>query len=281
MIIIRYLIILIALVLLTRFTFADTRIHLTPTNHVVLDEEFNFKTTKEVTTKFVKLINENQSSSSIIQKIPTLYLVIISNGGMVEPGLLMIDALNALPAKIHTIIIKGMSMGFITPQFLGKRYILPHGVLMTHKMRGGFPGLEMPGQMDSRYDFWLRRIFDINQHIVSRTKGILTIENYNELMENEYWCEGKNCIDMGFADEIVQLTCASELYSEVLSDAGFDFFGSKISVVTSKNRCPMVTSSQTVAVTIDGQPYDFKDIRINTFLKMIEESKNGIFKISK
>jgi len=281
MITLRHVIVLVAMLFLSIYVFADTKVHLTPTNHVVMEGDFTPELTQEITLKFVRLIEQNRNMLTLTQKVPTLYLVIISNGGYVEPGLLMIDSLNALPAKIHTITLKGMSMGFITPQLLGKRYILPHGVLMTHKMKSGFSGLEIPGQLDSRYQFWLKRIFDINTHIISRTNGKHTVESYEALMENEYWCEGKNCVDMGFADDIVQLTCSIELYQPAISDQTYNFFGSNVTVKRTKYLCPMVSGGQTVGVNVDGQPYDFKDVRINNFLKLIEESQNAVLKINK
>jgi len=79
-----------------------------------------------------------------------LYLYIDSPGGEIVSGTQMIEGIKGLSREVITITQFSASMAFITVQSLGKRLIMPSGVLMSHRAKGGVEG-QIPGEMDTRY----------------------------------------------------------------------------------------------------------------------------------
>jgi hypothetical protein len=156
-------------------------------------------------------------------------------------------------------------MGFITVQHLGKRFIMPHGTLMTHKASGGFQG-EFPGQLDSRYEYYLRRINTMEKQIVKRTNGKHTLESYRNLMENEYWCDGQDCVNQGFADAVAYVKCDSELMIKGIYTKTFSFFGRKFKVNIEKNNCPLTPHGEVINALIDGEEYNWDNKQINKII---------------
>ena len=173
-------------------------------NHLLLDQPFNSNSVAEI---MVEALNKDLK---LDEGIP-LYLILYSPGGSIAAGRRLYSFLNSLGRPIHTITLFGASMGFHTAQAInGTRYILDDGTMMTHKASGGFQG-EFPGQLDSRYQWILKVINKMNMGVVRRTNGKHTLQSYNILHENEYWCDGSDCIEQGFADEIAVIKCGKSL----------------------------------------------------------------------
>lgn len=247
------------------FACASETITLNKKNTVRLSGAFDSYSTANVIAKVNELVHDKgllETEKKII------YLVMDSPGGYIVPGLNMIDALNALKdkAEIRTIVLFGASMGFITTQMLGRRYVTEHGVLMSHKAAGGFQG-EFPGQLDSRKNFWYKRIDSIDKAVVKRTNGIHTLDSYHALMENEYWCEGKDCVEQGFADDIANVVCDNSLKGTEEVNVVFSVFGLKVKTKVTRCSCPIVTGYIKKETTIDGKPYDYTDSTINTIIE--------------
>jgi len=248
---------------------------LTSKNTVILSSSFNSASTSRVVTEMTNLVNNPINSLFNVPQTPKrdFYLVLISPCGGLNSGLIMLDALNSLGVNIHVIVFEAASMGFITTQYLGNRYILRHGTLMSHKMRGGMPALEFPGQMDSRYNYWKRRSEIINEQVVKRTEGKQTMKSYDELIENEYWCQGQDCVDAGFADEIVGVVCDISLQVKKIQESSYSFFGSSVKVKSSVSACPLTSGKHIMQVKVDGQIYDYSDTRLNNFINSVTKEK--------
>ncbi len=202
--------------------------------------------------------NLSQSAKELDAKMPAkdpLYLVINSGGGSIEAGIELIENLNRLNRPVHTISIFSASMGFQTANGVnGQRLVQREGTLMSHKARGYFYG-EFPGQLDSRYSHYLRRVQNLDKQVVARTNGKHTMESYAKLIENEYWCDGQDCVDQGLADAVVEASCDTSMSGtkEVLWDR-FIYFGHVIEIVDTYSECPLITYELSYQIYIDGEP---------------------------
>lgn len=211
-------------------SFASTQITLTESNHVYLNQPFSESSVANLMTD---ILDKHHS----LEKGKPIYLVLYSPGGSIMAGRKLITFVNSLDREVHTISLFSASMAFHTVQNLGNRYIIDSGTLMTHKARGGFQG-EFPGQLEARY-YWIMSIIDkMNNTVVKRTKGSHTLKSYLDLHENEYWCDGQNCVEQGFVDDIAVVKCDSTLRGTV-DRIVQTFFGS---FVAKFSKCPLITA---------------------------------------
>jgi hypothetical protein len=95
----------------------------------------------------------------------------------------------------------------------------------------------------------------LDQIAANRTGGKFTIKSYQNLIENEYWCDGGDCIKNGFADYIANVSCDSSLNGKhnKLYDR-FLYMGHVIEIVDAMADCPMITAALSWNVLIDGEP---------------------------
>lgn len=216
-------------------------------NMIFLEEPFYFRSTSN-------LVQKAKEMDTRLPKGHPLYLVLDTPGGLISAGLNLIDTLKTLNRPVHTVTLFAASMGFQTVQGLGDRLILPFGTLMAHKARGGFFG-EFPGQLDSRYSWYLKRMLALDEITVARTKGKHTLESYRNLYENEYWCDGQDCVDQGFADRVITARCDESLNGtrEQLWDRFF-YQGRKIEIIDTKSNCPLILGFLDYKILVDGTP---------------------------
>lgn len=235
--------------LLTTNLFAeDVKVLLTVDNTISLNDSFYGESVANLTLKAKELDDRIKSNDPI-------YLVINSPGGSIEDGLELIQNLSSLRWPIKTITLFAASMGFQTVQGLGERLITKNGTLMSHKAKGGFFG-EFPGQLDSRYSYYLKRVAEMEKVAVARTKGKHTLKSYRNLIENEFWCSGKDCIKGGFADRIVsEAVCDKSLSGTI--DKVYDRFlfnGKVVEILVTMDVCPLNTNMLKYNVYVDGKP---------------------------
>lgn len=206
-------------------------------NGVVTD-----KTTEPAKREIFDLVNQE----NFVEQKKEVYLILNTPGGDVSSGLDLIEFLTALPVQIPTITIFAASMGFQFAENLGTRYILESGVLMAHKMSGGTDGeiSKHNGQLENRLRLWEDRQERMDQICADRAK--MSVVDFQKLIENEFWCEGKACIDKGFADEVVKVTCGKTLVGAEEKTVTISFMGMSFKVSAKFPNCPMLL------------PYDIK-----------------------
>jgi len=221
--------IITTLMLFASLSFANALV-LNDTDTVSLRDAFS-------NSSVAKVINQLQTVSSNLPEHSEVNLYINSPGGSIIAGNELIKFVNSLGRKVNVICDFCASMGFQTFQGIrGTRYITQFGVLMSHKASGGFSG-EFPGQVNNRLDFWLRRLEKMDKIVVAKTKGKHTLQSYQALYENEYWCTDTDCIEQGFADKVVDVKCGKSMngtQSEVINT----FFGN---YEIHMSKCPLVS----------------------------------------
>jgi len=231
------------------------------TNTVYFGEDFN-------SVSVSKLMNRIQA----LPMVEDIYLLIDSPGGSVEAGLLLRDFIKGLPVKVHTITMFGASMGFITVQMLDNRYIMESGYLMSHLARGGFRG-EIPNQLDSRYNFYLKRLEYIDKQVVKRTNGKYTLDEYRKLINDEYWCNSYDCVADGFADEVVNVTCGSSMVGTKVEDKKVTFMGMEFEVKITTSRCPLIGVLDLQVKSEDSEFENINNVNPEIRNRILEEVK--------
>jgi ATP-dependent protease ClpP protease subunit len=236
------LMILTILMLLSTLSFGQQRIELNETNSVVLREDFN-------SLSIGKLIGDLAALDSDAPSEDPIYVVLITPGGYIVDGLTLYTVTAGMNRPVHTITIFAASMGFQTVQNLGKRYIVPYGILMSHKAAGGFQG-EFGGktsQVDSRYKLWLSIINQLDKKTVERTNGKKTLEQYQAEYDNELWMLGSQAVEGGYADELVLAACSAELsrQSETIEIAA-----SFLKVKAEVSKCPLDTTVRKAKIEV-------------------------------
>lgn len=236
---------LFLLLALPSLLFAAEIVTLTEKNYVLFDDVFSSSYVSERMIDFMSKLKTPTYVEAIKNKIkkPIVYIILNSPGGEIESGLEFIQFLNSYSeVEIKTITLTAISMGFHTVQGIsGERLILPFGTLMTHSAKGGFGTVEFgqPGsQMDNRYGYWLRRLYKLDENIVKRSNRLTMLE-YRDLMENEYWCEGQDCVDKGLADRVVNVKCSQELKGFKQKQLTLNFMGTEFKIDYKKPNCPL------------------------------------------
>lgn len=231
---------------LSTMAWSQDALVLTKDNSVSMNKIFSPESVANITQQVRELDSRTESKDPII-------LVLNSPGGSIDPGLELIENLSNLKRPVTTLNIFSASMGFHTTQGLGERLITQNGTLMSHKARGAFSG-EFPGQLDSRYNYYLKRIARLDEQATRRTKGKYSVESYRALIENEYWCDGYDCVVQGFADRVVRPSCDKSLdgsHTETVDQ--FMFMGIAVQINAEYDNCPLNTNALKYEVSMNGK----------------------------
>lgn len=139
-----------------------------------------------------------------------IYLVLNTPGGSVFAGIELMNYVNQLRRPVHVVANFAASMGFHILQNSPVRYVTPFGIIMSHRVSGGFQG-ELPGEVTSRIGHILQVVDKMDEKVVDRTSGKWSKKEYQKLIADEYWATGSNAIKDGFADEIATIKCDKSL----------------------------------------------------------------------
>jgi len=131
-----------------------------------------------------------------------LFLLIDSPGGSVMAGAMILSAMEASPALVHTVCM-GLcaSMAFVIHQYGHSRLALNRAILMAHPAAGGVEGTL--GQMSARLSTITRYVDKMDAHIAKRAK--ISFEDFKALTVSEFWIDSEDALEKHFLDKIVDI----------------------------------------------------------------------------
>jgi ATP-dependent Clp protease protease subunit len=129
-------------------------------------------------------------------------MYINSPGGIVTSGLAIYDTMQYIRPDVQTLCIgQAASMGslLLCGGAKGKRFALPHSRIMVHQPLGGFQGQATDIEIHAKEILDTRR--RLNEIYVHHTgQDISVIE---EALERDRFLSGKDAVDFGLIDEVV------------------------------------------------------------------------------
>lgn len=211
-------------------------IELTEDNIVVIRNEINDRT---VTKAQLDLITQVAKRGS---KTYTIYLVLDTPGGSIDAGLNFIEFAKTVK-NLETVTLFAASMGSAIVEALpGKRNIIETGILMFHRAYGGVEGQFEDGELESRLNFYKGMVRAMESTNSSRMS--MSLDAYKAKVKDELWISGINSVKDKAADEIVSLTCSSELLKSSSIET-FLIMG-MFEVDVKFNGCPLIKMGQVV-----------------------------------
>lgn len=183
-----------------------------------------------------------------------IYLVLDTPGGDVISGRLLIDTIDGLPNKVHTVTMFAASMGFhIAQSAPGTRYIIPSGTLMSHRARGGLSG-EMPGSFNTR-SAWILDVLN-TMDITAARRMTMKADAYKEMIRDEYWTNGDRAVSEKAADKVVNIRCNKDLSGTTKGLMQTIFGGVQVTF----SKCPLIAAPLSVVST--GDPSDRANVEL-------------------
>jgi len=220
-------VILLCLTLFALPVFAkQTKIVLTSSNMVSInyqiDEEATSKAGFEIFTKC--LANPGKD----------IFLVLYTPGGSVTAGMNFIDFVKSLDCKVNTITIFAASMGYQIVENFHKRYMIPSGILMSH--RASLSGLsgQIPGELESRMNFYKDFLGQLDESAAERV-GI-TVAEYQKKVYDELWMPSRTAVRTNHADEIANVSCDKSLAGSDVVEIKVLFWSFKVELA----KCPLI-----------------------------------------
>jgi ATP-dependent Clp protease protease subunit len=228
----------VMLTMLTSMTLKAETISLSEANTVYLKEAVS----SESMTRVISELSQRENNEE-----PVIYLVLQTPGGSVFAGLNLIHYLKGYKKPIKTITVFSASMGFqIVQGNPGDRLILDTGILMSHPMSGGFAGEIGEGLNIENRTKYIKEIIDtLDQQVVQRSKGKVSLGDYKKAYDNELWTTGKSAVDSGYADAVVGVECSSQLVSSVDRVNTREWMNGSplvMEVEYETSKCPLMTS---------------------------------------
>jgi len=238
----------VALCLLSVPAFAYKTIELNEKNTINFNQAFSSELNEKNTINFNQAFSSRFVAKKQIEAIKLcsqnvgseINIVLYTPGGSISAGQRLYDTLNALPCKFNTITLFAASMGYQTVQQLGNRYILPSGILMSHRASVRGLGGEIGGELDSIVKLLNDNVREL-ELIASNRVGI-TLPEYQTLIRDELWMTGSQSVKMNHADEIVFARCDKSLLGTKLQRV-YSIFGA---FDVEYSQCPIITGALSV-----------------------------------
>ena len=210
-------------------TLALSQITLTENNHVLFKGVVNAESAAKASRDLLKLSFKTKPGD-------TIYLVLNSPGGSVYDGLNFVQLFAAIPRNVECIAIKAHSMAHHFLQACpGKRYGVSNMMSMAHRAAGGLFGTFNKGDVEKQLALWTG-IVQSMETVNAKRMG-LSLEKYQTLAKEEYWCHGYDCVTKNFVDSIAVVGCSENLINKETNKIVNTFFGS---YKVYESRCPLI-----------------------------------------
>jgi ATP-dependent protease ClpP protease subunit len=204
-------------------------ITLTETNHVLFKGAVNAKSVSEASKALLKLSFKTKPGD-------TIYLVLDSPGGSVYAGLDFVQLFATIPRNVECIAIKAHSMAHHFLQACpGKRHGVANVMSMAHRASGGFRGTFNKGDVERQLELWTGIVQGMEK--VNAKRMGLSLEKYQSLAKNEYWCHGYDCVKKNFLDQISKVSCSESLIDKNTTTQVNTFFGR---FIVESSACPLI-----------------------------------------
>lgn len=175
-----------------------------------------------------------------------IFITLYTPGGSISAGKLFFDTLNALDCTFNTITIFSASMGYQTVQNLGRRLIIPSGVLMSHRASVRGLGGEIGGELDSIYNLIKQNVKDME---ISASKRVgITLDQYKKDISDELWLTANKAVETNHADSVVLIRCDKSLLTTRF-ELVRTFFGT---FNVEFSNCPIITAPISVGSGVDN-----------------------------
>lgn len=178
-------------------------------------------------------MTELQEKASKLDKEDDLYLFMDTGGGSIFAGLDFIDFANSLPNNIVTVTKFAASMGFQIVQNMGKRYITPSGILMSHRATGGVEG-QFDGELESQYKMIKEQIDRMD--VIASARMEISYADYKSMIINEFWSNGFRSVNNKSADEVVNVRCGDSFVGSSKSTINTMFGPYEVEL----SKCPLI-----------------------------------------
>lgn len=187
-----------------------------------------------------KAVKDIKALNSIENNNSPIYLILNTPGGSVSAGIELMNYMNTVRRPVHVVVNFAASMGFHILQSSEVRYITQYGTIMSHRINGGIEG-DIPQQVQSRLNHAADLGKQMDKQVISRTQGKYTLQQYQDLIRDEYWSVGETAIEDKFADEIATLKCDSSLDGTETVVLNSMFFTAELEF----NKCPILNTPTT------------------------------------
>lgn len=220
-------------------------------NVLTLSESNTINFNSKFTSSFVAKKQMEAMEKCLANPDSEINIVLYTPGGSVSAGQRFFDSLNALPCKFNTVTIFSASMGYQTVQNMDKRYIVPSGILMSHRAYiSGLSG-EIGGELDSILKLLNDNITELDKIAAKRTG--LELKEYQNLIRDELWLTGEQAVNSNHADELVLVKCDQSL-SGTYSDVVYTMFGQ---MLVEFSKCPIITG----VISVSGNTYQESEVK--------------------
>lgn len=222
-------ILILILISVCNVSYAERKLTLSTSNHVVLRGSIDEENVNDVIYKIASHPNKS------------LYLYINSPGGSIHAGNTMINFLKSTDKQVYCVADYAASMAFSILQYCYKRIASSNSILMQHEAY-----IKLDDSV-SNFMSMLKWLQDMIRHTEAGVAKRLDmpIKKYKHKIAGDWWIYGKHTVSEGVVDEIRLVSCTNKLIKQkedAPSTISLGLFSTPLDVPsTQKSKCPIIS----------------------------------------